>query len=374
MPHVLHLIDTGGPGGAETVFRDLILGLATRGWENTAVVPYEGWLSADLRAKGVEPIVLETQGAFDMGYMMALRRTIRMLTPDVVQTHLLTTGVYATLSDALASRPIVSTFHGLPDLPERDTFIGVKTRLFRGNRNTVVCVSAFLREQFIERGLFSDARTEVIHNGVALDGFGPGRHSPLRHELDIPGDVPVVGALGNVRPSKAYDVLLKAFAELRSRIPSAHLVIVGQAEGRLFDALVGLIQDLGLGDSVVFTGFREDVPQLLRGMDVLAISSSDEGFSLAAVQAMATGLPVVATRCGGPEEIVVDGVTGILVENGRPAALASALFELLPDRYRRRSLGEAGRMRAKEQFSLGAMVDRYIRLYRRELAGARGAP
>lgn len=373
MPHVLHLIDTGGPGGAETIFRDLILGLSARGWKNTAVVPYEGWLSADLRAKGVEPLVLETQGAFDLSYMLALRRVIRALSPDVVQTHLLTTGVYATLSDALGPRPIVSTFHGLPDLPEEDTFIGVKARLLRGDRNTVVCVSAFLREQFARRGFFSDARTEVIHNGVALDDFDPGQAPTVRQALGIPQDAPVVGALGNVRPSKAYDILLKAFAQVQRRLPSARLVIVGQAEGRLFDALLALTHELGLQESVVFTGFREDVPLLLKAMDVLAISSSDEGFSLAAVQSMATGLPVVATRCGGPEEIVADGVTGLLVENRRPAVLASALTELLPDSPRRQAMGEAARIRAKELFSLDAMVERYVRLYRRELAGALGA-
>jgi glycosyltransferase involved in cell wall biosynthesis len=215
-------------------------------------------------------------------------------------------------------------------------------------------------------------KSEVIPNGIDGNVFRMGRNNSLREEIGLAENTLIMGAVGNVRLSKRYDLLLEAFAKVKAQRPTSQLVIIGQPGGPLFEELLRLRFGLGLEDSVHFLGFREDVPKLLQGMDLFVLSSSDEGFSLAIVQAMATGLPIVATRCGGPEEILDDGVHGRLVAVNDPGSLACGILEVLsfPDRGRR--YGKAARERAISDFSIEAMVRRYEAVYRRSLVGRSG--
>ncbi len=176
--------------------------------------------------------------------------------------------------------------------------------------------------------------------------------------------------MGNIRVPKAYDVLLRAFALVTAAVPEARLVIVGQPLAGLYEDLLEVRRSLGMEAAVHFLGFREDVPRILRALDVFALSSSDEGFSLATVQAMATGLPVVATRSGGPETIVEDGISGILVPPGDAIALAKGITDVIGARDRGVEMGRCGRERVLRDFSLRRMVERYAELYE-ELSSGR---
>jgi glycosyltransferase involved in cell wall biosynthesis len=140
-------------------------------------------------------------------------------------------------------------------------------------------------------------------------------------------------------------------------------VIVGQTPPALHAELIALRDALGLRESVSFTGFREDVEAALAAFDLFALTSDSEGFSIATVQAMASGLPIVATRCGGPEEILEDGRTGVLVDTGSPEQLADAIERLRHDPSARAALGRAARADADARFSLSAQVRSYERLY-----------
>lgn len=369
---VLHLVDTGGPGGAETVFLSLVLGLDPDAWSSVPVVPELDWLDGELRRLGRTPTLLESSGSFDRRYLFGLRRHIRAQRPAVIQTHLFTSAVYATLASAGLGIPVVSTFHGEPDIDPGDRWLRAKLRVLGGPRNRLVFVSEALRAHIAGLGPLRLERTRVIHNGVDCSVFRPGEATAASIPgLNLPGGATVVGAVGNVRPSKDYAVLLRATAELVERLPGVHTVIVGQATGSMYEELLELRASLGLEDRVHFLGFREDVAELFQVFDVFALSSSDEGFSLATVQAMASGIPVVATRSGGPEEIVVHGQTGLLVPPGDPGALADGLARVLetPDEGRRWAV--AGRERATSTFSTGAMLRAYEDLYL-ELLGEAG--
>jgi glycosyltransferase involved in cell wall biosynthesis len=230
-----------------------------------------------------------------------------------------------------------------------------------------VLVSHFLERYFVDSGVFAPRAAHVIPNGIDCGIFAPGA-STARAELGIPHTAPLVGAVGNMRPAKAYDVLLRAFAHVLGRIPEARLVIAGQGGNAIEDRLVKLAGELEIAYAVTFAGFRPDIPALMRAFDVYALSSSDEGFSLTTVQAMATGLPVVATRCGGPEEILADPGHGLLVANGDPEALASALLEVLGDRARAAAMGRRAREHAVTSYSIEAMVDRYADLYSQRMS------
>ena len=365
-PHkILHLIDTGGPGGAETIFLELACGLKGPQWGSLAVVPREDWLSDALRRRGCTPIVLGGQRSFDLPYLRKLRSIIVEHEIALVQTHLFGTSVYGTLAAWTGGIPVVSTFHGLPDIPSGGLLVRLKRCILRGKRNHVIFVSESLRDALKWSARPWGNPPAVIPNGVDCSVFWVGRNGALRRELNLDDNVLLLGALGNVRPSKRYDLLLEAFAEVKARMPLAHLVVAGQAKGPLYEGLLGLRSALGLEGSVHFLGFREDVPQVLQGIDLFVLSSGDEGFSLATVQAMATGLPVVATRCGGPEEILEDGVTGRLVSVDDPMSLAEGILEVLSLPDRGEALGKAARERAVSRFSLDTMVRQYEALYRR---------
>ncbi|HSU13290.1 glycosyltransferase [Longimicrobium sp.] len=371
MRTVLHLINTGGPGGAETVFVDLVRGLDARRWRSIPVVPDQGWINERLRECGTEPVVVPTLRPFEVGYYARLARLARAEGVDVVHGHYFGPAVTASIVGMLTGIPAVATLHGAGDVAgERHR--ALKSALLGRGLRRIVFVSEALRREVTAGGALRAARTEVIPNGIDAGRFSPRRDPALRRELGIGDDAFVVAAIGNVRPAKGYDVLLRAAALLRARVPGLRVVIAGEARGPVFDELVALRASLGLKDVATFAGFRDDVAGVLAAADAFVLASRSEGFSLSTVQAMAMGIPVAATRCGGPEELVDDGVTGLLVENGSPGAIADAIATLHADAAMRARLGAAGMRAARERFTVEAQVRAYERLYDAVLAERRG--
>ena len=184
----------------------------------------------------------------------------------------------------------------------------------------------------------------------------------IRREHGIPDEGILVGALGNVRAAKDFRTLLRAAAEL-AEDRRLHFAVVGERTEPLYGELLQLRDQLGLSDRVSFWGFRSDVPDVMAAFDVLAISSSSEGFSLAAIQAMAAGTPVVATRSGGPEQIITDEKDGLLVPAGSPVDLAQAVRRLAKEPALGIRLADAARQTATERYSLSAMIESYQGLY-----------
>jgi len=369
---ILHLIDTGGPGGAETIFLELVRGLDPARWVSFPIVPRIDWLSEAIREAGFEPEVLATERPFDLSYVRRLASLARKLEVSLIQTHLLTSGVYASLVGRLLRVPVISTFHGAPDLPEDERFGSVKLSALSNPRNRAVFVSHWLRDHFLLRSRLKPDRCVVIPNGIDTSTFSPasgagGAGDHLRAELGLRSSTRLVGAVGNLRTSKAYDILLEAASDFLSRESDTHLVIAGQTKEPLLSRLTKLRTDLALDGLVHFLGFRPDAPDILRSLDVFVLSSSDEGFSLSTVQAMATGLHVVATRCGGPESIVQEGITGQLVEPGNPEALGKAVSWMLNNVNLAAEMGSRARESAVESFGIQAMVHSYDTLYRESL-------
>lgn len=360
---ILHLIDTGGPGGAETIFLNLVTGLDPERWDSIAVIPERDWLYDALREHGVEPLVIPTQGSFDARYALKLTRLLVQQQVSVVQAHLLTSAVYGSFAARLARVPVVCTFHGTADLPDHERFRNLKVRAFDRPANRVVFVSDSLRQAFQRVIRLERAGVDVVWNGIDPLRFRPGVNADARAELGFGPNETLVGAIGNVRPSKAYDVLLRAAAILKTSSRAYRFVIVGDTRTPLYDELLALRHQLDLDDSVVFAGFRPDVARVLDALDVFVLSSRAEGFSLATVQALAAGVPVVATRCGGPEDILEHNLTGLLAENDDPQAVASAIERIAGDGTLAARLREAGRRIATERFSKTAMVARYEAIY-----------
>ncbi len=372
MISVMHVIDTGGPGGAETVFAQVATGLDPRRFRSTPIVPSRAWLAATLEARGAIPVIAPAQGSFNLAYLLKLRSLAQRTQTDVIIAHLYGSAVYASLLGRLGSIPVIAVLHGQTDIAVADRFAVWKAAIVRRGSREVVFVSDELRRELAPRLGLRANRCTVIPNGVDTDRFFPAPDRSLRTELAMPDDAMLIGAIGNVRTPKAYDVLLRAARLLVDRIPRVHLVIAGDADNALGRELGALRDALGLRSQVTFLGLRADIAQILRNLDVFVLSSRTEGFSIACVEAMACGIPVVATRSGGPEEILRDDA-GLLVPTGDPGALAAAIERLIESPDLAQRLASTALARVCAHYSLATMLDRYERLVT-SLADESGGP
>lgn len=365
---VAHLIDTGGPGGAETIFIQLVRGLPSRGWGPVTVVPEPGWLRDRLESAGLDNVLVESQRSFDVPYLYRLVRLFRRTGVDVVQTHLLGSAVYGGVAAAVCGLPVVSTFHGTVDIVPTSVLSRAKLRLVDRLGSRLVFVSETLRRHVLETTPIARDRTVVIQNGIDVDQYRIQGDGAFRSELGLGEEEILVGAVGNVRPAKNYELLLKVAERLHRRDPRYRFVVVGERGNDLARRLERTRTARDLEGVVHFLGLRDDIPRVLAALDLYLLTSSSEGFSLSTVEAMASGLPPVATRCGGPEEIIEDGVDGRLVDAGSPEALAGAIEELVGAPERVRKMGRAARRKAKREFSLEKMMAKYAELYEERTA------
>jgi glycosyltransferase involved in cell wall biosynthesis len=208
----------------------------------------------------------------------------------------------------------------------------------------------------------------VVYNGVDVHRFGhPYDGAAKRRELDIPADAWVIGLVANLRPQKNHEALLRAFAQLRTAVPEAWLVLVGDWERR--PGLEALADTLGIRDRVRFLGYRLDVPELYAAFDAYCLPSHYEGMPLSLFEAMSAGKPVVATRVVGIREFIADGETGLLVPPNDPPALAQALLRVRRDAALGQRLADAARTYANARGRLEDMVKRYADVYEQALVG-----
>jgi glycosyltransferase involved in cell wall biosynthesis len=363
MNRILHVIDTTGPGGAETVFVELADRLRTRGYESIALLRGPGWVRDTLAERGVRTEILDAKGSFNTRYLAALRLLIKSERIDVIQSHLLGSNVYCAAAGWLTGRPVVATFHGSVDVSPDERFRRLKFGIMNHAVSHFVAVSDSLGHEMREHGIAARKPVAVIYNGVDMSRYDRPRHRALVAELGLPEDSVLIGSLGNVRPAKAYDVLIRAAGLLCAGDPRLHFVIAGHVKENVARPLHALIRELNLDGRVHFLGFRPDTAGFLAGVDVFALSSSSEGFSIATIEAQAAGLPVVATRSGGPEEIITDRDNGLLVPVNDPQMLTNALQELLDNPALAANLAIAGRESALAQFSIEAMLDGYEAVY-----------
>lgn len=370
MIRVLHTIDTTGPGGAEAAFVRLATGLDPQVFVSHAAIPGPGWVDDTLRAGGLEPLQVPSRGGFNVSYLAALVRIVRRHRIDVVQAHLLGTNLYASLAGLLSRVAVVSTFHGFVDSSLKDGLLPVKRRLIDHGSRRVVFVSDRLQDYFCDRHGFSRAKATTVYNGVHTTHFRPRQDSSLRRELGLGPEHYLVGAIGNIRPAKGYEHFLRAARLVVENHPDCRFVIAGEGGGEPLRRLLQLRASLGLDRFVYFLGFRPQTEPILNNLDLFVLASTSEGFSIATIEAMACAVPVVATRSGGPEEIIRHGETGLLVAPGSAEALARGIEMIRREPAAARRFGAAGRRLVEGRFSAAAMVTRYQGIYQ-DLATAK---
>jgi glycosyltransferase involved in cell wall biosynthesis len=358
---VLSIIDTGGPGGAETVFAQTATRLDPTRFRSVAVVGGAGWLAGRLAELGLEPHVVPAKGSFNVRYLAALRKLARQNRANVIVAHLYGSAVYASLLGSVLSIPVISVLHGQTDVSSDGRLAGLKRAAVRWGSRKVVFVSERLKCDLAPQLRMPEGHCAVIPNGVDISAFRPCRDRSIREGLGLADEIFLVGSIGNVRTPKAYDVLLEAARIVLSGSRRFHFVIAGDCTGRLGDELLQLRRTLGLDEHVTFLGLRPDVARVLNNLDVFVLSSTTEGFSIACIEAMACGVPVIATRSGGPEEILGGGA-GVLVPTRDPGAIARAIEQVTSSRNLAADLTAAAMKRVHEEYSLARMISRYERL------------
>lgn len=364
---VLHVIHMTGPGGAETVVLNLATGMGAHGWRSLVAIPDLNWLGGALSERGNEPILVPDQHR--LRYLLGLVAAIRERGVDIVHAHLLGPASYASVAGLACGVPLVCTFHGSMDIPPPRLRETLRFRLISRASEKVVLVSEPLRDALIESGRVPPEKTAVILNGIDTNEFRPRHDDGFRTELGLDGDAFLIGALGNVRPAKDYFTFLRAAAVLSRNSAAYRFVVVGQANGELYEQLLRLRDELGLGERVTFAGFRPDPARVLNNLDALLVSSSSEGFSLATVQAMASGIPVVATRCGGPQQIIDDEREGLLVPVADPQSIAHAVERIRTEPGLRQRIVTGALARARSEFSIERTYGEYSALYESVLRG-----
>ena len=362
---VMHLIDTTGPGGAETVFIDLADNMRNLGYRSITVVRGKGWVYDELCKRDLKPILMPAKGSFNVKFVWSLLKLVRANRVALIQSHLLGSNVYAAIVGILSTVPVVATYHGMVDVSPNERFKRAKHWVMQRGISHYVTVSQRLAENVQAQGLLDPAKSSTIYNGIDIPRYGKMAARPFVDELGVAHDSVLVGSVGNVRAAKDYAMLVKAAAIVVEQNAKVHFVIAGHQKAELMDELDTLILKLGLKSNVHFIGFCDDSAQFLAQMDVFALSSKSEGFSISTIEGMATGLPVLVTRCGGPEEIVSHGETGWMVEPQNESVFADALLMLLKDEPLRERLGEAGKKAVAAKFDLAVMLLAYDAHYKK---------
>lgn len=364
---VLYVIDDLMPGGAERVLVDVALRLPRDRFEVSVLTLFgEGPLAEELRREGLSVACLGLSRRNPLSKAAFLWWYLRRIRPAIVHLFRIGARVFAGPVAWAAGVPRrIGRWDNFPkdEPPSWRLLDRVSARFLTGAEACSEAVARALRRDFLPPRL----RPAVTRNGTPLRSLPPGARRRARRLLGVGTRELVVGTVANLHWRKGYPCLLRAAALVRDEEPRFRLFCIGAGPK---ESLEDLARQLGLEAAVKFLGRRLDVPQLLPGFDVFVLASVTEPFGVVLAEAMAAGLPCVATRVGGIPEVVAEGETGLLVPAGDPEALAQAVLRLLRDPGLRRRMGRAGRRRVREHFSIERMTADVERMYEALLGGA----
>lgn len=354
---VVHVVESLGLGGLERVV-ELLARHASPGFAvEVLALAAGGRISDDLRSAGIPVRRLSLRDYYPQS-IVRTARAVMSARADVLHTHGHFAGVAGRLAARLVGpRAVVHHLHTV-DGTLRRRHQRLERLLSRMTRRVLCCSSSVAQHARRDLGL-PDSLLEVVPNGV--EPAPSISREEAGHLIGMPIG-PVIGCIGSLTPHKGQAVLLRAFASLPGGMRAGTLVLVGEGPER--PRLEALAADLGIGERLLMLGERPDARRLLPGFDLLvAPSIGREGLGVAVLEGMDAGLPVVASRVGGLPEVVHDGTTGLLVPEGDPVALASAIERVLSSEDRGAALGASGRRRVETEYRASLMVRRIESIY-----------
>lgn len=357
---ILYLSTSSGPGGAERVISNLSASLDPARYRAILCLFRPGWIQEHTENRGVRTYVIPTQGMFDWRWVLRVKRLLKDEHVDLIHAHEFDANVQGTFVAALSGVPLVATVHGKNYFWEK-----LRRRLayqWVSRNATMVAVSENLKQFIVEKVGVDSGHVKVVYNGVdLLPHCGPADIDQCRKELDLPTGDQIVGVVGNLYPVKGHQYLIAAIPAVLAKCPNTTFIFAGR--GQLEGELKEQAHQLGVAQKVRFLGLRQDIPRILAVLHAFVLPSLSEGLSMAILEAMVAGKPVIATDVGGNPELVEDSETGYLVPSQNSQALADRLISLLMNRDRALQFGKVGQLRAQGQFSLRTMVREYQGIY-----------
>ena len=360
---IAQLINTDGPGGAERVVAEVSTALQASGLDTVVFVPKdgEGWLERQLAGSGVTVEYCRIERPLSPTSARTLADAFRRHRIAVAHSHEFSMGVYGAWASWLAGIPHVVTMHGGRYYAERLRRRLALRAAVAVSADTIAVSTRCARDISRELGI-DQSRIKMIPNGVR---FVQPERVTLRHELGLRADDRLIVALGNLYPVKGHAHLIEALALIADRHPTVHVAIGGR--GHLADSLIDRARGHGLQARVHLLGLRADVAAVLAAADIFALPSLSEGMPLALLEAMFASRPIVASDVGDVRIALDDGSAGALVPPGDEAALAAALDRLLANADEAHAFGDRAGRRARAEYDLSRMVDRYVDVYRSAL-------
>lgn len=393
--NVMHIIGNLDIGGAQEVVRTLVEFLLASGSCQPVVCTFkDGPLRQEIEQVGVKVEVLPQRRygvvalplfIMDMVRIWkSLAELVKRYDVDVVQTHLLASLDFLVLLLLYTTdlRVVLWTFHNVrfeltaAMLPRHKWLLLPKRYshrlLYRLASHLVsgfIAVSDEVKEAMIETiGPIQD-KIVVVDNGVDVRRYGrPVDRVAIRHQLGLEANTRLIAVVATLKEQKGHRYLIEAMAVIVPRHPDLHVLFIG--DGELREELQVQVERLNLGHHIYFLGSRSDVPQLLAACDLFVLPSLWEGLSMALLEAMATGLPIVATEVSGTVQVLVPNETGILVPPGEPGRLTHAIERLMSDPERAQAMGAAARRRVAAEFSAQKQAGEHLALYHRLLDGS----
>ena len=369
---VLHIQKTVGLAGSERHLLQLLPALAQRGIRVRMCVLAAGsshQLVAAMQEQGVEVSSIPAGPDLNPLLLARLAREIRRQKTDLVHTHLIHADLHGQLAARALKVPAVSSVHGTHGFYEKEPFRS-GARLAGHLAQRTIAISNYAGE-FVERvAIAPSERIRVIHYGIDSENWDitPNEQREHRQALGLRSGEIAIGIASRLVPDKGHDIAIKAFSSLAQRIPTARLLIAGP--GPLQPELEALAQSIRPLGRVRFLGYVADMRGFFGACDLVlfpSLPSFGEGFGLAALEAMASGVPVLASNAGPLPEVVSDGVSGLVLPPGEPVAWAEAMVDLATNPARRHQLGGQARTHAQQRFSVDEMADRTVGVYQEVL-------
>ena len=365
---VLQIIDSMMVGGAEMLLYEFTSKLDPSEFKTDVCFCEDGPLFEDFQKIGVFPVKINWKSRVDPLLVLRMYREIRRIKPHIVHTHLFKSDFHGRLAARLAGVPVVfSTLHSCNDWALNPIY-GYGYGLTTIFADKIIAVADEVRDYAIKYSRIPPQWIVTINNAVRIEKFESARDlaPQIRSEFGVTSDMLLIGIVGRLEEVKDHENFLGMASRVYKENKNVRFLIVG--DGSLREHLLALTNELGLSEAVVFTGLRKDIPAIMSALDLLVLSSRYEGLPVVVLEAMAARKPVVVTRVSGLLGVVDDGRTGILVDPGDPDALAAACFQLLAQPDLRVQMGNAGYEKVKLKYSMSALIDQLVDLYKGYLA------
>ena len=369
-------------GGMQNHLLTLLQGLDQEQFELHLACPGGSELSQLAEATGARIWTVDIADGLKPGLdrmaVVALRQVIKTIQPDLIHCHGFKAGLVGRLAAREIPAGVIQTVHNYPAWASGNQaariLLTAMERWLANSTGQFITVSQALKQETLKLAGVAEDKVEVIYNGIEAGAFLNGKKVAARLRLGLNPTRLVVGTVARLAPQKGIGVLLEAMPMLIQWHPGLKAILIG--DGPEHKELLLKSLKLGISESVIFTGFRPDLPQILPALDVYVQPSLNEGLAISIIEAMAAGLPVVASRTGGIPELVWPGTTGLLAEPGNPRDLAEKINELLTNREKAARMAAQARERVTLEFDRDQMLARTTAVYvnvanRSQLSGLR---